>query len=196
MIETLRRELAGGPGTGPLADAGRALPRCRAACSSPPTSRSRHPSRTLEYGYTPDPLAEHVASLERARALEPSRLLPGHGQPTTDAAEQARHGARRHGGRSRARPRASIAASPRSAYEVIDEILGPTCSLLPAPGRTLRRDLHPRAARQPRDSGSGGRKRRRPPLPCDRRRLSAPCVLPLTVGSLKSALTRDRLPLS
>jgi len=40
----------------------------------------------LEYGTRPDPHADQVASLERALALQPERLLAGHGRPVTDAA--------------------------------------------------------------------------------------------------------------
>ncbi len=35
----------------------------------------------FEWGYLDDPYAVHLASLERAFALDPSLLLPGHGRP-------------------------------------------------------------------------------------------------------------------
>ena len=83
-----------------------------------------------EHDYTPDPWAEHVASLERASKLRPSRLLPGHGQPTVDAVGRI---AMALGATAAAegRVRSVIAASPRSAYEVVDEILGPGARFYP-----------------------------------------------------------------
>ena len=83
-----------------------------------------------EHDYTPDPWAEHVASLERARSLRPSRLLPGHGEPTADAGDRlaAALGATTS---AEGRVRNVIAASPRSAYEVVDEILGPGARFYP-----------------------------------------------------------------
>ena len=83
-----------------------------------------------EHDYTPDPWAEHVASLERARALRPSLLLPGHGAPNADAAERI---ARALGATAVAEERvdALIAAAPRSAWEVVSEILGPDAPFYP-----------------------------------------------------------------
>ncbi len=70
----------------------RATPR-RRSCFSTSTSRrlisadlvfaGRIPY--VEHDYTPDPWLEHVESLGRARALRPSLLLPGHGDPKPDA---------------------------------------------------------------------------------------------------------------
>ncbi len=45
----------------------------------------------LEYGTRPDPHADQVASLDRAIALAPEVLLPGHGRPATDAVTVLRH---------------------------------------------------------------------------------------------------------
>ena len=83
-----------------------------------------------EHDYTPDPWAEHVASLERARALAPSLLLPGHGPPNADAAERI---ARALDATAVAEERvhALIASTPRSTWEVVDEILGPDAPFYP-----------------------------------------------------------------
>jgi glyoxylase-like metal-dependent hydrolase (beta-lactamase superfamily II) len=45
----------------------------------------------LEYGNRPDPHADQLASLDRAIALEPEVLLPGHGRPAPDAVTVLRH---------------------------------------------------------------------------------------------------------
>ncbi len=78
----------------------------------------------LEYGYTADPFAEHVASLERALALEPRLLLPGHGSPTTDAAGPIAAAL----AAIEAAPGlilAAISDEPRSAFEAIEAVLDP-----------------------------------------------------------------------
>ena len=41
-------------------------------------------SAYLEHGYGGDPVAQHIASVRRALALAPTRLLPGHGRPVDD----------------------------------------------------------------------------------------------------------------
>ena len=77
-----------------------------------------------EYGYTADPFAEHVASLERALALEPRLLLPGHGSPTTDAAGPIAAAL----AAIEAAPGlilAAISDEPRSAFEAIEAVLDP-----------------------------------------------------------------------
>ena len=40
---------------------------------------------TLEFGSTPDPVTEHLDALNRALALDPARMLPGHGRPVEPA---------------------------------------------------------------------------------------------------------------
>jgi glyoxylase-like metal-dependent hydrolase (beta-lactamase superfamily II) len=42
---------------------------------------SEGPVPMLQFGGLPDPLGAHLASLDRALALAPARLLPGHGRP-------------------------------------------------------------------------------------------------------------------
>lgn len=77
----------------------------------------------LEYNYTPDPWAEQVESVARARALRPELLLPGHGEPVVDADAPLAAAA----GAAEAAPRrilGSIAREARSAYEVVLDVLG------------------------------------------------------------------------
>jgi glyoxylase-like metal-dependent hydrolase (beta-lactamase superfamily II) len=42
------------------------------------------PAPYLEWGHTPDPIAEYLSTLDRLEALAPARYLPGHGPPDDD----------------------------------------------------------------------------------------------------------------
>ena len=83
-----------------------------------------------EHDYTPDPWAEHVASLERARALARPCSCRGTERPTRMPPR---------GSRKPSLPRLPpnervhelIATTPRSAWEVVDEILGPDAPFYP-----------------------------------------------------------------
>ena len=99
-----------------------------------------HP-RIAEHDYTPDPWAEHVASLERARRSEPRPCsCRGTERPTRIPPR---------GSRERSSPRlppksrvhALIATTPRSTYEVVDEHPRARRAVLPAPGSALRGHL-------------------------------------------------------
>ena len=83
-----------------------------------------------EHDYTPDPWAEHVASLERARALRPTLLLPGHGAPNADSAERITR-ALDATAAAEERVLALITAAPRSMWEIVSEILGPDAPFYP-----------------------------------------------------------------
>ena len=85
----------------------------------------------LEYGYTPDPWADHVGSLERALALDPRLLLPGHGNPTRDAVAPISAAL----GAAKAAPGrilAAIAREPLSAFEAAEAVLGAGALFYPA----------------------------------------------------------------
>ena len=126
-----RRPLACRSGAGTLADPGDAVRRPRAGCCSPPTSCSRRAIPYAEHDYTPDPWAEHVASLERARRSEPRPCsCPGTERPTrmpprgSAKALDATAGAEE-------RVHAVIATAPRSTWEIVEEILGPDAPFYP-----------------------------------------------------------------
>jgi glyoxylase-like metal-dependent hydrolase (beta-lactamase superfamily II) len=74
----------------------------------------------VEWGHGKDPYAEHLASLDRALALEPAMLLPGHGRVAASAGEARRRLTwSRHATRALlAQTRAALCAGGRSAYEV------------------------------------------------------------------------------
>lgn len=78
----------------------------------------------LEYGYTADPWAEQVASLERVATLDVRLLLAGHGPPETEVAARFEAAL----GAVRAAPGRLldvIAREPRTAYGAMVDVLGP-----------------------------------------------------------------------
>lgn len=78
----------------------------------------------LDYGYTPDPVAELLASLDRVDAIDGVRLgLPGHGRPLEDVERAI--ATYRDGIRGRLdETRAAVAAGPAGAYEVTRRVFG------------------------------------------------------------------------
>jgi glyoxylase-like metal-dependent hydrolase (beta-lactamase superfamily II) len=78
----------------------------------------------FDYGHTPDPVGEFLQSLDVVEELETSLCLAGHGRPFRDVPAKAR--ANRdlvEGGLERVRH--AFAAGPRTAFEVVGELLGP-----------------------------------------------------------------------
>ncbi|MCW3062987.1 MAG: beta-lactamase domain protein, partial [Solirubrobacterales bacterium] len=82
----------------------------------------------VEYGTSADPHGDYLDSLDRALALEPEVLLPGHGRPVTEPAEVL--------AQSRAfvldgaeRVIAGLDAEPRSAYELAQRLRAPDATL-------------------------------------------------------------------
>lgn len=78
----------------------------------------------FEYGATPDPYAEHIASIDRALELDAALAFPGHGR----VVESPRHRllvARAAALATRARVLGALSEQPRTAYELARELLGP-----------------------------------------------------------------------
>jgi glyoxylase-like metal-dependent hydrolase (beta-lactamase superfamily II) len=78
----------------------------------------------FEYGSTPDPYAEHIASLDRALALDVALAFPAHGR----VVESPRHRltvARAAAQSSRMQMLDALSDQPRTAYELAMELLGP-----------------------------------------------------------------------
>lgn len=80
----------------------------------------------LEYGSMEDPVALHRASLDRVVALEPERLLPGHGRPIEPVSEVRERllAARDALDQTVERAASAIAQRPRSGYE-LSELVDP-----------------------------------------------------------------------
>ena len=79
----------------------------------------------FEYGSTPDPYAEHLASIDRALELDAALAFPGHGR----VVESPRHRltvARAAAQSSRTRVLDALSTTqPKSVYELAVELLGP-----------------------------------------------------------------------
>jgi glyoxylase-like metal-dependent hydrolase (beta-lactamase superfamily II) len=77
----------------------------------------------FDYGHTPDPVGEFLASLGTVAALDTGLCLAGHGRPFRDVpakAEANRLLVEEH----LARVRAAFADGPRTAFDVIGDIVG------------------------------------------------------------------------
>jgi glyoxylase-like metal-dependent hydrolase (beta-lactamase superfamily II) len=78
----------------------------------------------FDYGHTPDPVGEFLRSLDLVEELETSLCLAGHGRPFRDVPAKARANrelVEEHLGVVRA----AFAAGPRTAFEVVGELVGP-----------------------------------------------------------------------
>jgi glyoxylase-like metal-dependent hydrolase (beta-lactamase superfamily II) len=76
-----------------------------------------------DYGYTPDPAGEFLASLEVVDALEAKLCLPGHGRPFRDVhalVEANRRAVAERVGRLRT----GLADGPRTAFELVPMVMG------------------------------------------------------------------------
>ena len=78
----------------------------------------------FDYGYTPDPIGELLASYDRVESIGGIRLgLPGHGRPLEDLSGTI--AAHRHGIHQRLDDaRAAVAAGPAGAYEMRRRMYG------------------------------------------------------------------------
>jgi hypothetical protein len=78
----------------------------------------------MDYGCSPDPVAESLASLNRVEGLGPPALaLPGHGRPITDV--PATLALTRAGFAQRlGATRAAVAQGPAGAYEITTRMFG------------------------------------------------------------------------
>ena len=78
----------------------------------------------FDYGHTPDPVGEFLASLDAVAALDTGLCLAGHGRPFRDVpakAEANRRLVEEHLGRVRA----AFAGASRTAFDVVADIVGP-----------------------------------------------------------------------
>ena len=165
-------------GDGPRRRARRTGGRPRAGPRSRPARPARRAARRLisadlalaaripylEYGYTADPWAEQVASLERVAALDVRLLLAGHGSPTTDAAGPIA-AALAAVEDAPGLILAAISDEPLSAFEAIEAVLDPDVLYYPRQvalsGAMCILERLERLGAVPRS----GRARRRSPLP-------------------------------
>jgi glyoxylase-like metal-dependent hydrolase (beta-lactamase superfamily II) len=75
-----------------------------------------------DYGYTPDPAGEFLASLDVVEGLDVQLVLAGHGRPVRDA--QVLTDANRRAVQDKLdRVRAAIATAPRTPFELVREVI-------------------------------------------------------------------------
>lgn len=72
---------------------------------------------------TPDPLGEYLEALERIRRMDPARVLPGHGEPWSDAVGRI-DTMERHHERRKSQIEEIVAAGEMSAWDVALEVWG------------------------------------------------------------------------
>jgi glyoxylase-like metal-dependent hydrolase (beta-lactamase superfamily II) len=82
------------------------------------------PASYLEWGTRPDPHGDQLATLDRAIALDPELILPGHGRPVTEAAQFLADCRRKVADRVRA-IEDLLDALPRSGFEIAAAITPP-----------------------------------------------------------------------
>jgi glyoxylase-like metal-dependent hydrolase (beta-lactamase superfamily II) len=75
-----------------------------------------------DYGYTPDPVGDFLDSLDVVDSLDVQLVLAGHGRPVRDARALA-DANRRAVSERLDRVRAALAGEPRTAFEVVPEML-------------------------------------------------------------------------
>jgi glyoxylase-like metal-dependent hydrolase (beta-lactamase superfamily II) len=75
-----------------------------------------------DYGWTPDPAGEFLASLEKVDELDARLCLSGHGRPFTDVRGHVRANQQLVAERSGKVEAALGAGEPRTAYEIIPEV--------------------------------------------------------------------------
>ena len=91
--------------------------------SNPLLARPLEARRGEYTGPRPQALITYMASLEKTRAMELELVLPGHGRPITDHAALIEERFRMHRRRAQKINRL-IAARPRSAHEIAQELWG------------------------------------------------------------------------
>jgi glyoxylase-like metal-dependent hydrolase (beta-lactamase superfamily II) len=85
----------------------------------------------FDHGHSPDPVGEFLASLDRVEPLEVGLVLPGHGRtfrdPEAKIAESRRQVAELLG-----KVREALAKGERTAFEIVEDIIGPDGTKSPA----------------------------------------------------------------
>jgi len=91
----------------------------------------------FDYGHSPDPVGEFLASLERVEPLEVDLVLPGHGRTFRDPEAKVAE-SRRQVDELLGKVRAALGDGERTAFEVVAEIVGPDNLNTPASAWVLQ----------------------------------------------------------
>jgi glyoxylase-like metal-dependent hydrolase (beta-lactamase superfamily II) len=91
----------------------------------------------FDYGHTPDPVGEFLASLTEVEPLEVELCLPGHGRPFRDPDAKIAE-ARRQVDELLGKVREALAEGERTAFEIVADIVGPESLNTPASAWVLQ----------------------------------------------------------
>jgi glyoxylase-like metal-dependent hydrolase (beta-lactamase superfamily II) len=91
----------------------------------------------FDYGHSPDPVGEFCASLARVEPLEVDLVLPGHGRTFRDPEAKVAE-ARRQVNELLGKVRQALGKGERTAFEIVEDIVGPDMVRSPASAWVLQ----------------------------------------------------------
>ena len=91
----------------------------------------------FDYGHSPDPVGEFCASLGRVEPLEVDLVLPGHGRTFRDPEAKIAE-ARRQVDELLGKVREALGTGERTAFEIVEDIVGPEMVRSPASAWVLQ----------------------------------------------------------
>jgi glyoxylase-like metal-dependent hydrolase (beta-lactamase superfamily II) len=91
----------------------------------------------FDYGHSPDPVGEFLTSLERVEPLDVGLVLPGHGRTFRDPEAKIAE-SRRQVGELLGKVREALGPGERTAFEIVEDIVGPEMVKSPASAWVLQ----------------------------------------------------------
>src|SRR3954470_8792033 len=91
----------------------------------------------FDYGHSPDPVGEFCASLDRVEPLEVDLVLPGHGRTFRDPEAKIAE-SRRQVNELLGKVREALGKGERTAFEIVEDIVGPEMVRSPASAWVLQ----------------------------------------------------------
>ncbi|HSC21873.1 MAG TPA: MBL fold metallo-hydrolase, partial [Solirubrobacterales bacterium] len=91
----------------------------------------------FDYGHSPDPVGEYCASLDRVEPLAVDLVLPGHGRTFRDPEAKIAEG-RRQVDELLGKVREALGKGERTAFEIVEDIVGPDMVRSPASAWVLQ----------------------------------------------------------
>jgi glyoxylase-like metal-dependent hydrolase (beta-lactamase superfamily II) len=91
----------------------------------------------FDYGHSPDPVGEFCASLDRVEPLAVDLVLPGHGRTFRDPEAKIAE-SRRQVDELLGKVREALGKGERTAFEIVEDIIGPEMVKTPASGWVLQ----------------------------------------------------------
>jgi glyoxylase-like metal-dependent hydrolase (beta-lactamase superfamily II) len=91
----------------------------------------------FDYGHSPDPVGEFLGSLDRVEPLDVELVLPGHGRTFRDPEAKIAE-SRRQVGELLGKVRDALGSGERTAFEIVEDIVGPEMVRTPASAWVLQ----------------------------------------------------------